>query len=223
MRPSARARLLLLLTPALAACGAGQVERAGGGDALETALFVRDVEGDGERAVIVLSNSALTCEMFTESDDPNEQTRADLALQAAFTREGALIVALSLYRFVAAAPDWEGLYLLSDSAGHPLNTATSPRNAGAVLYEVLESEVADADGLVITYTPTEVRSLDPVTGPGAVSITRSPEDALIGTFDLEDAQVSGRFRAEDCGDVRDLFQTLDLLRGDDSPRGDTGA
>ena len=76
---------------------------------------------------------------------------------------------------------------------------------------------------MITYTPTDVRRIDPVTGPGAVTITRSPEGALNGTFDLEDAQVSGRFRAEDCGEVRDLFLTLDLLRGEDSPRGDTGA
>ena len=65
--------------------------------------------------------------------------------------------------------------------------------------------------------------IDPVTGPGAVSVTRSNDGALFGTFDLEDAQVSGRFRAEDCGDSRDLFLTLDLLRGEDSPRGDTGA
>lgn len=216
-------RAAAALLPLLAACGAGRVDRVDGRDALETALFVQDVEGDGERAVIVLSNSALSCEMFTESDDPNEQTRADLALQAAFTREGALIVSLNLYRFTAAAPEWDGLYLLSDAAGHPLNTATSPRNAGAVLYEVIESEVAEAEGLVITYTPTDVRRIDPVTGPGAVTITRSPEGALNGTFDLEDAQVSGRFRAEDCGEVRDLFLTLDLLRGEDSPRGDTGA
>jgi hypothetical protein len=212
-----------LLLPLLAACGVGRVDRVDGRDALETALFVQDVEGDGERAVIVLSNSALSCEMFTESDDPSEQTRADLALQAAFTREGALIVSLTLYRFTAAAPKWDGLYLLSDAAGHPLNTATSPRNAGAVLYEVLESEVDEASGLVITYTPTDVRRLDPVTGSGAVTITRSPEGALMGSFDLEDAQISGRFRAEDCGEVRDLFLTLDLLRGEDSPRGDTGA
>ena len=214
------AALLLLLS---AACGAGRVDRVDGRDALETALFVQDVEGDGERAVIVLSNSALSCEMFTESDDPNVQLRADLALQAAFTREGALIVSLSLYRFTAAAPEWDGLYLLSDVAGHPLNTATSPRNAGAIVYEVLESEVADADGLVITYTPTDVRRIDPVTGPGAVTVTRSTEGALVGSFDLQDAQISGRFRAEDCGEVRDLFLTLDLLRGEDSPRGDTGA
>lgn len=216
-------RALLLGTILLAACGAGRVDRVDGRDTLETALFVQDVEGDGERAVIVLSNSALSCEMFTESDDPNEQLRADLALQAAFTREGAVLVSLTLYRFTAAAPGWEGLYLLSEAAGHPLNTATSPRNAGAILYEVLESEVDDADGLVITYTPTEVRRLDPVTGPGSVTITRSADKSIIGAFDLEDAQVSGRFRAEDCGDVRDLFQTLDLLRSADSARGDTGA
>jgi hypothetical protein len=120
-------RLVLLLLPLFAACGAGRVDRVEGRDALETALFVQDVEGDGERAVIVLSNSALSCEMFTESDDPNEQLRADLALQAAFTREGALIVSLTLYRFTAAAPQWDGLYLLSDAAGHPLNTVPRPR------------------------------------------------------------------------------------------------
>lgn len=196
---------------ALGGCAPGWLEGASGRENALTALYVTRPAGDGVEAVLLVANTALECALLPESEDPVELALAQNRIASALTREGARTAALRLYRYTAAAPTWEGLYPLSEEAGHALNTAERPLNAGAMWYAVGEATLEDEDGLYRTYSPVELTYLDPVPAPGWVRIDRAEPDTLHGQFALDAAHTGGGFRATDCGDELTLFEYLNLV------------
>lgn len=165
-------------------------------------------------ALLLLLNSTVPCEVPDTEDDPrtgtvDEAAAAEQYWQAqvgsAFTREGALAVALGLFTYEG---DWEGRYdidatALSDAV--TLLGGTSRVGYGA-WYRVDESVVEDSDGVYFTYTPVDFAYDPAVAAPAWINVSER-DDTLVGNFSFTPTELSGSFRAEPC-DNQDLLDIL---------------
>ena len=198
----------MLLLAMLAGCASGWFNGADWSGPLSTALYIMEPSEDPsvEAAVVLLANSRVHCDLPV-TGDPAELRRAIIGRYAAISREGARVVALSLYRFTSAT--WEGDYEISADAG-PWQATASLGAATASYLAVGEAEVDDDDGFDVRYEPAAGDGNyifeSAVEGPGNVHI-RSAGRRLRGDFEIEDKHVSGRFHAEPCDADADLFST----------------
>lgn len=132
----------------------------------------------GEQKLVALANSYASC-ASTETDNPH--TQADEAaigaawwageLRTALSREGALIVILML----PGPGDWQ------------IGT-----EASAAWYRVDEAMMLGQNGMIATYTPTEI-TLDTDVSEGSIQLDESGE----GEFQLLNGP-EGNFKAESC-------------------------
>lgn len=132
----------------------------------------------GEQKLVALANSYASCES-TETDNP--RTQADEAaigaawwageLRTALSREGALVVILIL----PGPGDWQ------------IGT-----QASAAWYRVDEAMMLGQNGLIASYTPTELTLETDVAG-GTIHLNDTAE----GDFQLLNGP-EGNFKAENC-------------------------
>jgi hypothetical protein len=196
------------------ACAPGKIEVGTGSDELHTALYVTiPDEGDQRRAALLLSNSKLRCDAravdfvgvvdtgFDTGDFDtalNLPTRASVSeeLAIALTRENSRIVLIELMSF--RQEDWTGYYPLNEDASASLLDDLNPRVGIGTYYGVNEAEADVDDGLLRSYDVTDLDFATNIGAPGQVEITRSRKGDLWGSFNMDQVNVSGRFRAEQC-------------------------
>lgn len=210
----------MLLLLALACVGTFQTDD--GPDAVRTALYfdVNAAEGTTNPAVpreiiILLLNSTVPCRAPEVENDPETDTVDEAAaavqywqaqLYSAFSREGALAVAMGLYTY---EPDWEGRYTFEadafTNARDLLESET--RVAFGSWYRVDEAVLLEADGVFYTYAATDVSFGAAVADPAWLNLRAGRNGALAGNFSFTPTELSGNFEAVAC-DNRDLLEAL---------------
>ena len=193
-----------------------------GQDAVRSALSfdVNALEGITNPAVprevvILLLNSTVPCRAPEVENDPGTTTVDEAAAAAeywqaqvysAFSREGALAVAMGLYTY---EPAWDGRYSFHPTAftdARDLLQAET-RVAFGSWYRVDEAVVLDAQGVFSTYRPTDISYDAAVSEPAWLNLTTSGAGTLSGNFSFTPTELSGTFSAEGC-ENRELLDAL---------------
>jgi len=184
-----------------------------GPDAVRSALWfdVTTLEGVEDPAVprqslLLLLNSTLPCRAEDVENDPatadiDEAAAATRYWQAqlytAFSREGALAVAIALYTY---EPDWSGEYSFYPNTFTRAadRLAEESRVAYGAWYRVDEAALLEADGVYYLYEPTQVTPGIGVDDPAWAVVDARGDDQLAGQFSFTPTELSGTFRAEAC-------------------------
>lgn len=215
MSPRCRFLSPLCVLAGLSACAPGEIQWRDGHEPLRTAWWQRVAFEDGsERIAVALSTSDFPCALDLTGDDPAEIALTELELVTAACREGARHVLLDLRQPIGAV---EGLYpgrtLLPDDE---IGDVTAPF-ASASYFAVVEAGVLYVDGINRAYAPMEGGAeLWPFLGDGGqVGVDRLDGERLDGWYSFPQAEVSGRFEAQECPEgptlLDDLFDALGLL------------
>ncbi len=193
-----------------------------GGDAVRSALYfdVNALEGITNPEVpsevlILLLNSTVPCRAPEVENDPATATVDEAAaaveywqaqVYSAFSREGALAVAMGLYTY---EPAWDGRYSFHPTAftdARDLLQAET-RVAFGSWYRVDEAVLLDSQGVFYTYSPTDI-SFDAAVGePAWLNLAAQGDDTLSGNFSFTPTELSGNFSAQGC-DNRELLDAL---------------
>jgi hypothetical protein len=195
-----------LASGSLTGCAPGSIAWPTGEDALRSALYQVQPTGDVFGLTLMLSNGQFGCDLPSEPD-PLDQTQALLEIRTAACRENARHVLIQLYR--GDGQDWTGSYP-GDGHAHPdLISASRPRLSNASYYGIEEAALVSVQGFVREYgvpADGDVSVIDGGDG-GEVGITADGE-RLAGWFEFPEADVSGRFRAQECQPGATLFALL---------------
>jgi hypothetical protein len=146
-------------------------------------------------ATILLANSDLDCELPAFGDHP--ETVEEAQTLGALTREGARVVVLRLFQLDDEG--WTSRYDLQTAAdGEGVTTNTGVASAA---YLAMNEAAVVADGLIRTYDPgpgpDDCSLLVDASDDGFVEV-KGDTHGLRGSFSLDDIDVSGRFRADEC-------------------------
>lgn len=185
----------------LLACAPGVLLSRDGREPLRTALYTAS---EGAPTSLLLSNSALLCELPDE-DDPADVEAALARQQAGVTREGASLLYVELE---AREGDLVGSYDVAPDVDLP-----EVRRMSVTWWHVVEAVVESREGVVISYAPgDEEGDLEYVSrlgSPATLEIS-ADEDRLVGSFDLGVIDVSGRFEASYCSPDASLYAMLGI-------------
>lgn len=194
--------LSVALAVALPGC-MGTLRTPDGADRVRGALWFEapDAAPGLHAAVVLVTNSRLPCAAPEVEDDPDTPDDEAAAARiywsgevvSAFTREGAVVVAMVLYTRLS---DWDGAYAVSADPQSG-DAWSASRAASAAWYEVQEAELVGVDGLFYQYSPTLLQYDDPVDAPGDIEVAVDGE-TMEGTFSFLSSDVSGRFQADTC-------------------------
>lgn len=184
-----------------------------GPDEVRSALWfdVTTLEGIEDPAVprqslLLLLNSTLPCRAPEVENDPDTPDVDEAAaavrywqaqLYTAFSREGALAVAMGLYTY---EPEWTGEYsFYANTFAHATDRLREEsRVAYGAWYRVDEAALIEADGVYYVYEPTRVTPGVGVEDPAWVRVTTRGDAHLAGQFSFTPTELSGTFRAEAC-------------------------
>lgn len=216
MTPSCRFLSLLTAIVTIAGCAPGELHWRDGHEELRTAWWQRVAFDDGsERVAVALSTSDFPCAFELTGDDPAEIALTELELVTAACREGARHVLLDLWQ--PAGPVGGEYPGRTVPAGAELGDVADPFST-AGYYAVEEAGVLYVDGINRAYAPMEGGAdLWPALGDGGtVGIDALDGERLDGWFSFPEAEISGRFEAQECPEgptlLDDLFDALGLLQ-----------
>ncbi len=209
-----RAVALALLAIGCAPHGVIRTER--GSDRVRTAFHIDTELYGAEATAVVLSNSHFPCALPTVPD-PDAITQAEREYYMAWNREGSVVLAFVLFEWEGG--DQTGSYPVSEAASPYGLDEIDPRVALAAYHAVWEAEVSEEDGLYREYEPVIEEYAMPVEAPGSVDL-EVDDDRLLGSFNLDSLDVSGRFVTEACpdgsDDLLDYFDLFDAPPPDDT-------
>jgi hypothetical protein len=190
----------------LLGCAQGTLSTAAGSQPVLSAWYRSGDDGDRERMDVFLSTSQVDCRIDPpDSNDPEEILEHQDELTQAFLREGARAALLRLYRY--RVDDWRGHFPLSEqSVGAELDDL-NPYVCQAAWYAVNEAAVEDQDGLEVTYELVDVEYAASVPEPGFAEVRVSAEQ-VVGSFQLDAYDVSGKWRAKPCAGNDTIFEYM---------------